>query len=1225
MVSFRILGPVEAYCDERRVGLAGPRQVALLAFLLLHANRAVSQDVLIDSLWSDQDAAGAVKRVQVAIGRLRKALGSERSQRPEPMVRTIAGGYVLAVRPDDLDADRFRAGLDEGRTALAHSDPDRAATVLRQALELWRGPALVDVAYESWAQADIAVLEDLRLGAIETRVQADLLLGRHGEVIGELQSLVCEHPTRERMVSELMLALYRAGRHADALAAYRDATQRLINELGLEPSPELRDLERAILAHDASLAPAPTGSGANVRDLATEPAKPGLALPRPLRFPAAARFVGRDAELRRLKGFWADVSGGERAAAFVAGEAGIGKTRLVSELARALQEEGTLVLYGRCDEGLAVPYQPFVEALRPYAKAIALDRLRAELGPLAPHLGRLMPELEALCEPARGDPESERFALFEAVAALLERATRAQPVLLVLDDLHWAAPPTLLMLRHLIRSERTLGGLVLGTYRETELDAAHPLAALLADLQRDASATKLRVGGLDERGITALLEAAAGHVIDEPGREFARVLQSETGGNPFFIREVLAHLVESGVIYRVGERWTADLAAGELEVPEGLREVIRHRVARLAEPARRALAVGAVAGPSFTLALLEAVLGKQADLLDGLEQTVTAGLLAETGPGEYAFAHALVRQAIYDAYGSARRARLHRQLGEALEALGDADSHVEALAHHFAEAAADGQAAKAATYALAAGRRASARLAFEDAAAHYERGLQALQLAPAPEEDRRGELLLALGVARWSVGDMDRAREASRLAAELAERRGEPEQFARAALAHAGPPSRFEAAATVRGPVIDLLERALEALGDGESALRARVMARLALALTFSAPGRPLARQALDPVRRVGDRPELVAEAAALRALGEYFRGESLSRARAALAEAHRLIDDLTDDELAGCVRAAAIAGQASFGMECHAAAGSILARGLAVARATGQELWVVLILSAYAVADLWRGRLRTAAEHAEAAVEASTVLGNDQLQVIAHSVLCWVRTLRGELDDALESGSAARSAHSRAPDSALGWLPHCTYAAALVVVGDAAQASAVILAHAGGEELAAIEPGFRVHWYEVLARAELARGRLEAAAGWLDRAERLAAAFPLTGHCAEVARGRAELALAEGVPDRAVALAEEATRGFRECDQPLDAALAELVAGRALARAAEPEAEARFRRAREQLASYGAAGYVREADRELRRLAGASPGGRPDSALAQGAGGGAAGGGYQPPDRDPG
>jgi DNA-binding SARP family transcriptional activator len=1240
-IEFRILGPLEVLDEGRPVALGGSKPRALLAVLLLHANEPLTTDRLIDELWGEHAPPTAAKAVHVHVSRLRKALAAGAGNGGAGgLVITRERGYELRLDPERVDSRRFEQLVAEGRSELADGRPQRALAALEAALSLWRGEPLADLAYEPFAQREIARLDDLRVDALEQLAEAKLALGRHAEAVGELEALIRAHPYREGLRARLMLALYRCERQADALEAYQDARRTLVEELGIEPGERLRELERAILAQDPELA-APelarpervfelrSRAGAPQEEPGNESVRVELPLPRPLRFPAGASFVGREAELGRLRGLWAGVSGGEQAAAFLAGEAGIGKTRLAAELARALQEEGALVLYGRCDEGLAVPYQPFVEALRPYARAIGLDRLRVELGPLAPQFGRLLPELEGLGEPAGGDPESARFALFEAVTGLLEAATRAQPVLLVLDDLHWAAPPTLLMLRHLIRSERTLGGLVLGTYRETEVNAAHPLSALRADLQRDASTTTVRVGGLDERGIAALLEAAAGHVIDEPGREFARVLQSGTGGNPFFIREVLAHLVESGAIYRAGGRWTTDLGAAELEVPEGLRQVIGDRVARLPEPARRALGVAAVAGPGFTLALLEAVQGKQADLLDGLDQAASAGLLAETGPAEYAFAHALVRQTIYDAHGSARRARLHRQLGEALEALGDADSHVEALAHHFAEAAADGQAAKAATYALVAGRRASARLAFEDAAAHYERGLQALQLAPAPEEERRGELLLALGVARWNVGDMDRAREACRLAAELAERRGEPEQFARAALAHAGPPWRFEAAAAVTGPLIDLLERALEALGDDDSALRARVMARLAFTQRFSDPERrrpELSRQALDRVRRVGDRPELVAEAAALRALGEYFRGESLSQARAALAEAHRLIDELTDDELAGCVRAAAFAGQASFGMECHAAAGSILARGLAVARATGQQFWLVLILSAYAISDLWRARLRTAAEHAEAAVEASTVLGNDQLQVLAQSVLCWVRTLRGELDDALKSGSAARSAHSRAPASAVGWLPHCTYAAALVDVGDAAQASAVILAHAGGEELAAIEPSFRVHWYEVLARAELTRGGLEAAAGWLDRADRLAAAFPLTGRCAEVARGRAQLALAEGIPDRAVALAEEATRGFRECDQPLDAAVAELVAGRALAGAAQPEAEARLRRAREQLASYGAAGYVREADRELRRLAGASPEGRPDSALAPGTGGGGAGGDpdYQPPDRGP-
>jgi tetratricopeptide (TPR) repeat protein len=549
-----------------------------------------------------------------------------------------------------------------------------------------------------------------------------------------------------------------------------------------------------------------------------------------------------------------------------------------------------------------VPYQPWVEALRPVVEAIGLERLRSELGRLAPDLARLLPELDALGQPMGSDAETERYTLFEALTALIETATRAQPALLVLDDLHWAARPTLLMLRHLIRSQRPLRVVVLATYRETELAPDHPLPPLIADLQRDARATTVRIGGLDESGIAALLEAAAGHALDEPGREFARLLQSETGGNPFFIRELLAHLAESGAIYRAGERWTTDLAAAEIEVPEGLRQVIRQRVARLSEPARKALGVGSIAGPSFKLELLEGVLGEQAGVLDALDQCISAGLLTEAGPGDYAFAHALVRQTIYDEHTSSRRMRLHRRLGETLEARADAPAHVEELAHHFAEAAADGQATKAAAYALAAGRNATLRLAYEDASARYERGLQALEHAPATEEERRGELLLALAEARWSSGEMDKAREACRLAAELADRHGDPEQLARAALGFAGP-VRVLVSAAVSGPPVGLLERALEALGESDSALRARVMGRLATALFYAGRGRAprLARPALEMARQVGDKQALADVLAASYVVA--WRPDSLDERLATATELAHLATEVGDAALEALAR----------------------------------------------------------------------------------------------------------------------------------------------------------------------------------------------------------------------------------------------------------------------------------------------------------------------------------
>ena len=426
-----------------------------------------------------------------------------------------------------------------------------------------------------------------------------------------------------------------------------------------------------------------------------------LPLPRSLHDQAGRPFVGREAELGCLHSCWAKMRGRPPSAVVVSGEPGIGKTHLASEFARALYGQGALVLYGRCDEGLALPYQPFGEALRPYAQTVGADRLRAELGHLAPELGRVLPELAGLGDPVRADPESERFALFEAIATLIESATRQQPALLIIDDLHWAADPTLSLLRHLIRSERSLGVLVLGLYRETEPDLGEPFLQLLADLHRDAITERLSIGGLDEPAIAALLEARIGSPLDEHARELAHALAVQTAGNPFFLRELVAHLTETGAIFTRGERPTDGVTTAQLELPKGLRQVIGQRVARLSAATGRALSVAAVAGTTFSFSLLERVLGEPTGVLDALDEAVAAGLLTEAQHGDYLFAHALVRKAIYDELGTARRMHLHRQVGEALEEL-DAQSHVEALAHHFAQATADGQGLKAAAYALAA-------------------------------------------------------------------------------------------------------------------------------------------------------------------------------------------------------------------------------------------------------------------------------------------------------------------------------------------------------------------------------------------------------------------------------------------------------------------------------------------------------------------------------------------
>jgi class 3 adenylate cyclase/tetratricopeptide (TPR) repeat protein len=839
---------------------------------------------LSETAWSAQlallmDALPVATAATVSTGRLQpNSPGRGYDPDPDLPARDLA---ATAVERADVVTDPPTGTVTllftdiEGSTRLLQRQRDRYANLLADHDRLLRKAFAAHDGREIGTRGDGFFVAFRRAwDAVRAAVDAQRSLAAHGWPDGdELRVRMGLHSGEPTVTSDnyIGLGVHRAARICAAghggQILLSNATRELVaddlsQDVNLTDLGEhwLKDLDRPEHLYQVLTADLPRDfPPLNAGTAKSEPARVRLPLPRPLHVATEFPLVGRDREVARVRQLWAKANPGAHAA-IVAGEAGIGKTRLASELARAVHGEGALVLYGRCDEGLSVPYQPWVEALRPAAAAIGLDRLRAELGGLAPDLTRLLPEFDALGQPVSADPETERYTLFEAVTALIEAATRAQRVLLVLDDLHWAARPTLLMLRHLLRSERPLGALVLGTYRETELAADHPLPQLLADLQRDASATTLRIGGLDERGIAALLEAAAGHALDEPAADFVRVLRAQTGGNPFFVRELLADLVESGAVYRSGERWTTDLAAAELPVPEGLRHVIRQRVARLSEPAERALSVAAVAGPTFSLRLLEGVLGERSALLDGLDESVSASLLTETGPGDYAFAHALVRQTIYEGHSAARRMRLHRRLGEALEARADADTHVEALAYHFAQAAADGQATKAAAYALAAGQNATARVAYEDAAAYYERGLDALDLASAPEDERRSELLLALADARWSSGEMDKAREAGRLAVEVADRSGDSEQLARAALAFAGP-VRLEVAAAVAGPLVGLLERALEALDESDSALRARVMARLAAVLAFSAPRRrrpALAYQALEMARRVGDTRTLV-------------------------------------------------------------------------------------------------------------------------------------------------------------------------------------------------------------------------------------------------------------------------------------------------------------------------------------------------------------------------------
>ncbi len=322
-MEFRILGPLEVHGELGPIRVSGRKPRAVLAVLLLHANEPVSPERLALALWGEEAPSGAVSTVQVHVSRLRKALGDGE------LIATSPAGYRIRVEPGELDAERFERLVEDGRRALSAGRAEQAATVLREALALWRGPPLADLAFEPFAQAEIARLEEQRVAAIEAGIEAELAAGRQAEVVGELRRLVAEHPTRERLAGQLMLALYRCGRQAEALDAFRDARQRLAEELGIEPGPELRALQDAVLRHDPSL----------------ELEASTLELPDRLDVSAAAPLVGRDAELDWLRGRWDEVQRGAGGLVTIAGEDGIGKTRLAAELATEVHRHGAAVLY----------------------------------------------------------------------------------------------------------------------------------------------------------------------------------------------------------------------------------------------------------------------------------------------------------------------------------------------------------------------------------------------------------------------------------------------------------------------------------------------------------------------------------------------------------------------------------------------------------------------------------------------------------------------------------------------------------------------------------------------------------------------------------------------------------------------------------------------------------------------------------------------------------------
>ncbi|NYI99674.1 DNA-binding SARP family transcriptional activator [Nocardioides thalensis] len=724
---FGILGPLRVSApDGTALPLGGRRPRELLAILLLHPHQVLSRERLVDALWGESATDGAVITLRTHIGAVRRVLAA--AGEPDALV-SRAGGYTLTVARDDVDTEVFERLLERGQEALGLGDHERAAHLLGTALSLWDGEPLSDLGPPDFAATAIARLDELRLVAEEADLAAALALGRHHDSIGRLQSLVARHPFRERFVAQLMVALYRTGRQADALAAYASTKELLGEELGLDPGAELQSLETAILRQD----PLVLGTVSEPAALASTTTRARRPQPADAVLAALRRspLVGRAAELASLEEAWRGVADGGAAVALVSGPAGVGKSRLIAELAHRAAEDGATVKVARCDDA-SLPYQPIAAALRSGDEVAdvlgrAPEPVRRRLSPLLPDGAGPPPDSE---DPGR------HAAFLGAVAWMLAELASDAPVLIVVEDAERIDPATAALLRHLSRSLPARSMVVIA-YRDPPGSRHAPLLELVGDAAAGGLADRLVLRPLEVDDLADLVAQVTGAV---PPPAFVDRLWNRTGGNPFFATEVLRDLAPSDMA-------GIDDTAGS--VPAGVRDVLRHRLAGLARSTRDAVAAAAVLGPDVELLRLARVLDQPEErLVELLEPAIARGFLVESGlswAGGYAFPHALMREAVYAETPPPRREQLHRRVADVLLAApAPLPEDVMAAAVHLRRAGGAADPLEVGRASLAAAETASRALAWTEAVEHAEGALPFLDRGAPPAEQADARVRVAL-------------------------------------------------------------------------------------------------------------------------------------------------------------------------------------------------------------------------------------------------------------------------------------------------------------------------------------------------------------------------------------------------------------------------------------------------------------------------------------------------
>ncbi len=744
-------------------------------------------------------------------------------------------------------------------------------------------------------------------------------------------------------------------------------------------------------------------------------------------------FVGRERETEKLRAAIDDAVGRRGRTMLISGESGIGKTRLAAEAAAYAALRGANVLWGRCYAGTGAPaYWPWVQVIRDYARDHDAESVASDLGSGAFEIAQIVSEVRdqmpQIAEAPTLDAEQARFRLFDSVSRFLIGASDRQPLAIFLEDLHQADPPSLMLLAFVARELARSRVFLLGTYRDDELSADHNLNEALTVLSKERGYARIKLRGLSDQQVKAMLEAVLQQPLEQRAElTLADAVCRESEGNPYFTEEIIRHLIDSEVLDWRDGRWVADIREGEeLGIPRGVREVVSHRLEKLPPEVLELLSTAAVIGREFDLQVLTHVGGLEAGaVLTRLQPALDGAIVRQaTGePGRYIFAHGATRDALYDDLPALRRSQLHIAAGEALEQLYEdrIESHLSAIAYHFAKAAPHGDVAKAADYAWWAGERAAATYAYEEAVGLYATSLRLFDTLPEVPQ-RRCDLLLALGEARSRAGEAEGARETFGEAASLARQLALNDQFARAALGYGGGQGGFSISDRADEQLVAMLNEALEVLPARDSALRVTVLARLALELRCKGARKRADRasaQAVEMAERVGDtKIQLLAmHSRQWSTLGPDRVDEAIASG-AEMARLARIVGD-RDMEFEGHhLRLIALAQRGEF----HAVDEEIVACDrLAGELRQPHYLWQTAVFRT--MRALMRGRFKESERLARTALSIGQRAQKEVAGVVFGAQSFLTRLADGSLDQLTDGGREAAARYGQAWPSAFVWL----------------------------------------------------------------------------------------------------------------------------------------------------------------------------------------------------------